>query len=310
MKKIHTVRGVVRPKKRKPIVALVYDFDGTLAPGNMQEYDFLKAIGIKGKKGKMKFWKENSELSKAEHASEVLCYMKLMLEKAAANHKSVQRADFKSYGIHIPLYKGVKQWFKMINRFGKKYGVIIRHYINSSGLKEIIEGTKICSEFEQIYASSYMYDENGTAVWPAVAVDFTTKTQFLFMINKGIESIDDNKRVNKFMPEEKREVPFDHMIYFGDGDTDIPCMKLVKQKGGNSIVVYQSRMRKKKNTAMGLVADNRVNFACVADYSKSSEIYKIVEAIIKQIKSTYDFRVLQEKNIRKISIHCSKHKIN
>ena len=162
----------------------------------------------------------------------------------------------------------------------------------------MIEGTKIGKKFKQIYACSFMY-EDGVAVWPAVAVDFTTKTQFLFMINKGISSITENYKVNQYIEESMRPIPFNQMIYFGDGETDIPCMKLIKQQGGNSIAVYKPRDKKKKKGAEKLVHDRRVNFACAADYTKGGEIYTIVESIIKQIKNNFDFAQLQEKNRKK-----------
>ena len=281
--------------KKKPIVALIYDFDGTLSPSNMQEYDFLKAIGIKDKTA---FWKENDKMIKEHEASNILCYMKLMIDKARAAKVSIKREQFVNFGKSIELYKGVEEWFDLINQMGKNEGVTIQHYINSSGLKEMIEGTKIGKKFNQIYACSFMYEDE-VAVWPAVAVDFTAKTQFLFMINKGISSVSENYKVNQYVEEDKRPIPFKHMIYFGDGETDIPCMKLIKQQGGNSIAVYKPRNKKKKQGAEKLVCDNRVNFACLADYSKGGEIYNIVEAIIKQIKSNFDFAELEKKNQRK-----------
>ena len=281
--------------KKKPVVALIYDFDGTLSPLNMQEYDFLKAIGIKNKTA---FWKENNELIKQHEASNILCYMKLMIDKAHAARVSIKREQFVEFGKSIELYKGVEEWFDLINQIGKKEGVIIHHYINSSGLKEMIEGTKISKKFKQIYACSFMY-EDGIAVWPAVAVDFTAKTQFLFMINKGISSICDNYKINQYVEESDRPIPFKHMIYFGDGETDIPCMKLIKQQGGNSIAVYKPRNKKKKQGAEKLVNDHRVNFACAADYSEGGEIYCIVESIIRQIKNSFDFAELQKKNQKK-----------
>lgn len=284
-------------RKRKPIVALIYDFDGTLSPSNMQEYDFLKAIGIKDKK---KFWAENSKMVANHNASNILCYMKLMISKAKASNVSIKRRQFVDFGKSIELYKGVKEWFGLINEIGKKYGVIIEHYINSSGLKEMIEGTPIAKEFKEIYACSFMYEDD-IAIWPAVAVDFTAKTQFLFMINKGISKVSDNVRVNEYKPEEEREVPFNHMLYFGDGETDIPCMKLVKQQGGFSFAVYKPHNSKKKDAAEKLISEERVNFVCQADYSKGAELYSIVEAVIKKIKSDYDFRTLEINNHKKFS---------
>jgi phosphoserine phosphatase len=277
---------------KKPVVALIYDFDGTLSPLNMQEYDFLKAIGIKDRK---QFWAENDRLKAKHNASNVLCYMRLMLEKARAAHVSVKREQFVEFGKSVQLYKGVEQWFDLINALGNKYGIKVEHYINSSGLKEMIEGTPIAKYFKEIYACSFMYDD-GVAVWPAVAVDFTAKTQFLFMINKGIAKVSENYKVNRYVADKDRPVPFRNMIYFGDGETDVPCMRLVKQKGGNSIAVYRPRNAAKRAMAEQLVGENRVNFACAADYSQGGEMYRIVESIIKQIRSNIDFDELQRQN--------------
>ncbi|MBO4740406.1 MAG: haloacid dehalogenase-like hydrolase [Bacteroidales bacterium] len=277
---------------KKPVVALIYDFDGTLSPLNMQEYDFLKAIGIKDRR---KFWDENQKLINTHNASNVLSYMRLMLKKSQAANVSIRREQFVEFGKSIELYKGVEQWFGLVNALGDKYNIKIEHYINSSGLKEMIEGTSIAKNFKEIYACSFMY-EDGVAVWPAVAVDFTAKTQFLFMINKGIAKVSENYKVNRYVADKDRPVPFRHMIYFGDGETDVPCMRLVKHKGGNSIAVYRQRNTAKRQLAEQLVAEDRVNFACAADYTAEGEIYRIVESIIRQIRSNLDFENLQRQN--------------
>ena len=279
-------------RKSKPTVALIYDFDGTLSPLNMQEYDFLKAIDVKDKS---KFWAENAEMVSNNNANNILCYMKLMLDKAHAAHVSIKRQQFVDFGKSIELYNGVKEWFGEINELGKSIGVKIEHYINSSGLREMIEGTPIAKEFKEIYACSFLYVDD-VAVWPSVAVDFTTKTQFLFMINKGISKISDNASVNDYTPDEDRPIPFRHMLYFGDGETDIPCMKLVKQQGGCSFAVYKPYSSKKRAAAEKLVKEDRVNFVCPADYSKNSDLYKIVETVIGRIKYNYDFRTLEINN--------------
>lgn len=281
----------------KPTVALIYDFDGTLSPCNMQEYDFLKAIGIKNKNA---FWSEVDALVKQHDASNVLCYMKLMIDKARVAGVSIRREAFVNYGKNVELYKGVEEWFDLIEVLAKKYDVTVEHYINSSGLKEMIEGTSIAYRFKHIYACSFLYDVDGIAQWPAVAVDFTAKTQFLAMINKGVTKVSENYRVNEYMAECDRPIPFKHMIYFGDGETDVPCMRMVKQYGGNSIAIYRPRDKKKKELAKKLMNENRVNFACLADYSKEGEIYQIVNAIISQIKSNFDFDQLGCKNCNKI----------
>jgi len=281
--------------KKKLVIALIYDFDGTLSPQNMQEYDFFDAIGIKNKS---QFWAENSKLVHKHEASNILCYMRLMIKKAQSADVSIKRQQFVEFGKSIELYNGVKGWFKLTDEIAKANDVKIEHYINSSGLKEMIEGTPIAKEFKQIYACSFMYEDD-VAVWPAVAVDFTAKTQFLFMINKGISKVSDNAKINDYVPEDQRPIPFKHMIYFGDGETDIPCMKLVKQQGGYSIAVYKPRNSRKKACAEKLVRDNRVNFACPADYSKNSEIYSTVEAIVKKMKSESDLAAREKANRNK-----------
>ncbi len=270
-------------KSKKPTVALIYDFDGTLSPGNMQEFGFIQAIG----KDKDEFWRKNKELSEHNDASGILCYMNLMIKEASYSTISLTRDSFKSFGNSVELFNGVKEWFGLINNYGKSIGLDVKHYINSSGLKEMIEGTPIANEFENIYACSFLYDINGVAYWPAVAVDYTTKTQFLFKINKGIKEVSDTKKINEFIPEDERPIPFEHMIYFGDGETDIPCMKMVKEHGGHSIAVYGNSA--KKPTAMKLIRENRVNFACSADYCSGKDIHMVVKRILDKIKSDVDF---------------------
>lgn len=281
-------------KKQKPIVALIYDFDGTLAAGNMQEYDFTKAVDCEPKD----FWSKNSNMSREQNASEILCYMKLMIDESnkANPPKRITKATFKDYGKSIQFYPGVQDWFDKINNYGDSLGLTIEHYINSSGLQEMIEGTTIAKKFKKIYASRFMYDVNGVAFWPAVAVDFTNKTQYLYMINKNIENVCDNKDINKHMEDEAKRVPFTHMIYFGDGETDVPCMKLLKQEGGYSIAVYEESNENKFKTAQDLVKRGVVNFACKADYQADSMMEASVKAILGQIKQMDEFDQIQKEN--------------
>ena len=276
--------------KRNIDVALVYDFDGTLAPGNMQEFGFVQAVG----KDPEVFWNKTAELSVSNDASAILCYMYLMLQEAKTNGLSLKREAFRKFGAQIELFRGVAGWFDLINSYGKGIGLNVKHYINSSGLKEMIEGTPIAKKFENIYACSFLYDVEGVAYWPAVAVDYTTKTQFLFMINKGIREISDNRRINEYVSREERPMPFERMIYFGDGETDVPCMSVVKEQGGHSIAVYGQP--RKKATALRLIKENRVNFACKADYSEEGEIYATVCRILDKIRADYDFEQLLKAN--------------
>ncbi len=283
--------------KKRPTVALIYDFDGTLSPGNMQEFGFIQAIG----KTPEEFWSQSNQVPEGQEVSSILSYMKLMIDEARKKGISLTRDSFVSFGKHIALYEGVKEWFALINEYGRRHGVTVEHYINSSGQTELIEGTSIANEFKKIFACSFWYDDSGVAVWPAVAVDYTGKTQFLFKIAKGIMDISDNTKVNESQKEDDKPIPFSHMIYLGDGTTDIPCMKIVKMFGGNSIAVYSPDNKHQRDTAHTLLRQDRVNFICKADYRADGEIYKVVTTIIDKIKAENDFHDLQRKNRRRSS---------
>lgn len=282
-------------KKSNIIVALIYDFDGTLSPGNMQEFGFIKAV----KKNPKEFWAENSKLSNDNDADQILTYMYLMMQKAISEKISLKREQFQEFGKDVKLFKGVEEWFGLINEYAQNVGITIEHYINSSGLAEIIEGTPIAREFKKIFACSYLYDVDGKAYWPGVAVNYTTKTQFLFKINKGIGSVADSIGVNKYTKKEDRRIPFSRMVYFGDGETDVPCMKLVREMGGHSIAVYQPRNSNKKQRSENLIAENRVNFVCPADYSRNKEIFKVVTTILDKIKADFDLQCLLDQHKKK-----------
>ncbi|MDO5759544.1 MAG: HAD family hydrolase [Bacteroidota bacterium] len=280
-------------KRNIPTVAMIYDFDGTLAPGNMQEFGFIQAV----QKNKNEFWEKSNQMAEENDADSILCYMYSMIKDATYYGVGRSKESFEGFGKNVKFFAGVEQWFHLINQYGKAKGLEVKHYIISSGLKEMIEGTSIAKEFEYIYASSFLYDNNGVAVWPGVAVNYTTKTQFLFKINKGIKEISDNNKINDFVPEGQRPVPFERMIYFGDGQTDIPCMKMVKVHGGHSVALYDKPQ--KKNTALKLIKDDRVNFVCHSDYTEGKELYKVVTTILDKIKADFDFNLLLEKHQNK-----------
>lgn len=271
---------------KKPIIALIYDFDGTLSPGNMQEFGFIQAIDTTPQR----FWQMSDELAQGQDASNILSYMKMMFDEARRKNIRLMKKDFNDFGRMVELFPGVTDWFRRIREYGESKGVIIEHYINSSGLAEIIEGTPIAKEFKKIFACSFIYDENGEAIWPGVAVDYTAKTQYLFKINKGILSMRDNKLVNQSQAEDKKRIPFPHMIYFGDGDTDVPCMKIVKMWGGHSVAVYAPDSEKKKADAKKLLKEGRVHFVTPADYRPESRTYALTCAIIDKIKADYDLK--------------------
>ncbi|MFA5343449.1 MAG: HAD family hydrolase [Kiritimatiellia bacterium] len=271
-------------KRKQPVIAICYDFDGTLSPGNMQEHSYFPSLEITPKE----FWLQSKNRAKDQEADEILAYMRLMIEKATTDTGvKVTRSSFAEYGAKVSLFEGVEEWFSRINIYGKTQGAKIEHYIISSGIKEMIEGTPIKRYFKKIFASAFMYDQHEVAYWPAQAINYTTKTQFLFRINKGLLDAWDNSKINAFIEKDKRPVSFARMIYIGDGSTDIPCMKLVKAQGGYSIAVYQPHSRKKKVSAEKLKDEDRVNFVAPADYSEDSLIDMQVKAVIRQMVAVH-----------------------
>lgn len=265
-----------------PTVALVYDFDGTLAPGNMQEFGLLQALGYENPND---FWNLCDQIAKTNDAGGIAVVMYAIQVEAKRANVACSRESLRQFGKQVEFFKGVREWFDHINAYAQEIGLGVKHYVNSSGIKEMIEGCDIAHHFENIYACTYLYDAKGEACWPAVVVDYTKKTQFLFKINKGIREVSDRVRINEFVPTEERPIPFERMIYFGDGETDIPCMRTVKSNGGHSFAVYGNE--KKRALAQQLLSEGRVNFACAADYSTDGEIMKIVMRILDKIKADY-----------------------
>lgn len=257
---------------RKPIVAILYDFDKTLSTKDMQEFNFIPNVGSTPEE----FWSEVKEMSVKEKMDNNLAYMYQMLDKSNTRKKSVHRQDFVDLGKDVEYFTGVEEWFKRINDYGRSKGVTVEHYIISSGIAEIIEGTSIRKYFKEVYACEFFYDQNDVAVWPKNVVNYTTKTQFVYRINKGVLDPSDNDAINRYVPDEDRRVPFRNMIYIGDGLTDVPGMKVVKSNGGHSIVVYGND----KKIARELIHDGRANFICKADYSDGMELDATVKGVI------------------------------
>ena len=266
---------------KEPIAAIIYDFDKTLCTKDMQEYAFIPALGMTAED----FWDEVGAMTDREEMDNILAYMYQMVKKAREKKIPVTREIFHQMGKQVEFFRDVTTWFERINAYGRKMGVRVEHYIVSSGIKEIIEGTEIAGYFKKIYACEFLYGEDGTIVWPKLAVNYTAKTQFLFRINKGVLAVDSRSagRLNQFTPEHERPVPFGNMIYIGDGLTDVPCMKLVKTNGGQSIAVYDQE--RGRDAAERLKKDDRVNFVAPADYGPDSDVEKIVKAVIRKIQA-------------------------
>lgn len=266
---------------KKPVVAIMYDFDKTLCTKDMQEYGFIGSLGMSPEA----FWGEVKTLTDEQQMDSILAYMYMMVSKAEEKKVPVTKDVFHKLGAEVEYFPGVLSWFERISRFGETLGVQVEHYIVSSGVKEIIEGTPIAPYFKKIYACEFMYDGEGSIVWPKFAVNYTAKMQFVFRINKGVLTIDSQsaEQLNRFTPEHERPVPFANMIYIGDGLTDVPCMKLVKTNGGQSIAVYDPQ--RGSEAAQALRRAERVNFLAPADYREGSRLENVVKAIIRKIQA-------------------------
>lgn len=261
----------------KPVVALIYDFDKTLATSDMQNFKFIKDLGMDVDE----FWNLTSIFSEKNHCERILSYLYVMIEECKKRNIALTEEYLMSLGQHVDYYEGVLSWFDRINEYGEKLGVEVEHYIISSGNREIIKGTKIANKFKQIFACNYVYGDEGIAIWPRMIVNYTSKTQCLFRISKGVLDIREDKKVNEKVLE--KHVEFENMIYIGDGITDVPCMTLVKERNGLSIAVYKSG---KSETAEPLVNANRVEVSVTADYRDGSRLDKIVKAKIDYIALT------------------------
>ena len=276
----------------KPKIAIIYDFDKTLCTDDMQAYSFIKNLGMDSDT----FWDEAGKITSTHSADRILSYMFVMLRECKKRGIPLTEKYLEKCGENVELYEGVATWFDRINEFGAKMGVQIEHYIISSGTYEIIQGTPIAKYFKRIYACRYMYDENGEAIWPARAINYTLKTQYIYRISKGILDVLDDYNLNRLQDESLRRIAYRNMIYLGDGLTDIPCMKMIKEKGGKSIAVFASG---KSETVKPLVDDDRINYVCAADYSKNSTLEKIVKlmienmAILEKLKSTEETQLAQ-----------------
>ena len=273
--------------KNMPVLAICYDFDNTLSPDNMQAQGYIQSVGCDVNE----FWREANVLATDNDMDGNLAYMFTMVEKAKG-HFELNKKALAGYGAKVKLFDGVKEWFARINAYGILHGVIVEHYIISSGIKEMIEGSAIAHEFTRIYASSFFFDGAGAAKWPAQAVNYTNKTQFLFRIEKGVFDINDNN-VNDYFPPERLRVPFRNMVYIGDSDTDIPCMKLVNVNGGHSIGVFDP-MTGNCGKVKKMLRENRIRYFAPADYRDGSELDRLVKAIIDK---TAAFEVLENKHI-------------
>ena len=270
----------------KPIVAIMYDFDKTLCTRDMQEYTFIPSVGMEPHE----FWNHTAQVAAAETMDSILTYMYCMVEKAHQSGNPLTRESLVNCGKDIEYHTGVEGWFERINRYAEEAGVQLEHYVLSSGLKEIIEGTSIAKYFKRIYACEFMY-KDGQALWPKMAVNYTNKTQFVYRINKGVLDINNDADLNNSRPDSEKRVFFSNMIYIGDGLTDVPCMKLVKQSGGHSIAIYSQGQQDK---AAPLLKHGRVDWMFEADYSEGSKLDSTMKLLLENLAYDNKLRGINE----------------
>ena len=274
----------------KPIIALLYDFDKTLCTTDMEDYTFIPALGYQP----AEFWKKANTFGFTNRMDGLLAYMYTMIEECRAQNIRLDRDFLVRCGHGIELFPGVKDWFGRINAFGAQQGVQVEHYIISSGLREIIEGSGISHEFKEIYACEFFYNEEGLASWPKLDVNFTNKTQFVYRINKGVLDVSDDRTLNASMPDDSKRIPFTNMIYIGDGLSDVPCMKMMRSYGGEAIAVYQEENRQ---GVEDLLSKGRVDFIFPADYRAGTALESTVQNIIRKMAIV---DALTEENARQL----------
>ena len=275
---------------RRPIVAFLYDFDKTLCTTDMQNYAFIPSLGMTP----AEFWAEANGFGRKHRIDGILAYMYIMLQEAERKNLPFTREDLVEKGRGIELFPGVEGWFGRINAFGETQGVLVEHYVISSGLREIIEGSAVAGAFKEIFASEFYYDREGFPVWPKLAVNFTAKTQFVYRINKGVLDVADDKTLNASMPDDSKRVPFTNMIYIGDGLSDVPCMKMMRSYGGQAIAVYQAVNKKGVEQ---LLRQRRVDYIYPADYREGSDLEITVKNIIRKMAVSQQ---LYEENVRQL----------
>ncbi len=304
---MNKTKNDIKAKGKMPVLAICYDFDKTLSPNDMQAQGYIQSIGYENTDD---FWQKSNELAKKNDMDQNLAYM-YQMKKEAEGALLFTKKTLIEQGSKVSLFPGVEGWFSRVNEYGKSKGIKVEHYIISSGLKEMIEGTKIADEFERIYASSFYFNKRGVAEWPAQVVNYTNKTQFLFRIEKGVLDVNDPS-VNDYFKQEEKRIPFRNIVYIGDSDTDIPCMKLVNSLGGHSIGVYDPTI-KEKAKVYKMMREGRIKYFAEADYNEGTEIDKLIKMIIDKTLANERLETFHNKNQEendKVSNDNNKEEIN
>jgi 2-hydroxy-3-keto-5-methylthiopentenyl-1-phosphate phosphatase len=282
-------------KNAQNIIAIVYDFDGTLSPGNMQEETIFKAYGI----DKKKFWAKSQSMVTRKGYEKTLAYLKLLIDDPVFKRHPLTKRKLWELAKQVPYYPGVNAgYFDQLNEFLRSLpevhetGITLEHYIISSGLQEILDGVSIRKYFKKIYACEYDF-QGGRPIFPKLVINDTNKTQFLFRINKGKLKLSES--INEHMPERERRIPFRNMIYVGDGITDVPSMTVTQKAGGNAIAVYDPA-RRVPRAVKAMVAEHRAEHFAPADFRPQSLFVKILRQTLKKIIASIVYRSSAERS--------------
>jgi len=263
-------------------IGIIYDYDQTLSPNYMQDEVLFPHFGINADQ----FWKKSRALVDKEGYDGELAYLKSMLDYLELDRPTNE--ELRKLGANLNFYKGLPEMFEemagALNAEHRLFGVKIEHYIVSSGLKALLDGSRIAPHVKKIFGCEFGEDSNGRITFPKRVISHTTKTQYIFRINKGM--LEPNEDVNDHMPAELRPIPFNHMIYVGDGPTDVPCFTLMKKYGGNALAVYnpdeKDRASFRKCYLLSAHAD-RVKHIAPADYRAGSHLRMLLEEMLLEI---------------------------
>lgn len=258
-------------------VAFMFDFDGTLIDGFMQDYKLMELI----KTNTEDFWKEIYAFAEEHNMDHNSAFLYKLIEVSKRNGVRLTREKLVECGKYMPFFKGVKEFFPRIKEYATSIGLDLEFYIISSGNKEIIEGSDIGGVFNRIFASEYVYNKNNEPIWIAHNVNYTVKTQFVNRIRKNlIDKLFDAVEINEYVSEKGKLIPYANLVYFGDGYTDVPSMKVVSMNGGNTICVY---VPKDKEKAESQLENGRATYIALADYSNGSKLDQICKNILDEI---------------------------
>lgn len=265
-------------------IAVVFDFDDTLAPDTTSGY--LRQAGIEDLP---RFWKEEVGALYTHGWDPVPAYLYKMIEASRSGRiPPITRESLASWGQQAPLHRGVETLFDRLREAARRANprLHIEFYVISSGLGDVLRATRIAQEFTEIWSSEFHYGADGAAVFPRRIVSFTDKTRYLFHVQKGLIGDEDRAKpfeVNRKVPRERQRVPFDHMIFVGDGYTDIPCFSLLKQHEGIPIAVYDPHHEERWGNAFRFVAEGRVSNLHSANYSEGSDLSNFLIMAVRSL---------------------------